>query len=73
MADPVRALAVKAAAARVPAARGVAPSMRRDGERRVYTFRVAGPAAPGRPPTAQLVKVTVGPAGNVLKVLVSRS
>lgn len=73
MADPVRALVVKAAVARVPAARGIAPSMRRVGDRRIYTFRVPGPAAPGRPPSAQLVKVTVGPEDEVLKVLVSRS
>jgi len=72
MVDTPRSRAMKAAAAKLPAARGVAPSLQRAGDRRVYTFRVPGPCAPGRPPAAQLVKVTVGPMGDVLKVLVSR-
>lgn len=73
MAETARSLAVKAAAAKVPASRGVAPTLQRAGDRRIYTFRVPGPAPSGRLPAVQLVKVTVGPAGDVIKVLVSRS
>jgi hypothetical protein len=72
VADPLRARAAKAAAVQVPAARGVVPTARRQGDRVVYAFKVPGPPRPGGAPSARWVKVTLGPTGDVLKVVVSR-
>lgn len=72
MVDPLRARAAKAAAAQVPGARGVVPTARRQGDRVVYAFKVPGPGRPGGAPGTQWVKVTLGPSGDVLKVVVSR-
>ena len=71
--DAARKAATAAAAAKVPGARAVKPTVAPAGPNAVYSFRVpGGPAAPGRPPGVRLVKVTIAPDGRVVKVLVSR-
>ncbi len=75
--DPTCAAAAKTAACKtawrkVPALRGVQPSVRTVGDQRVYSFRKAVRVAPGGPSITQSAKVTVSAEGRVLKVVVGR-
>ena len=68
--------ALRAACERVyrqfPELRGVRPSVAATGGKRVFTFRRDIPVAPGGPAVRQVVRVTVGTDGQVLKVAASR-
>ena len=69
--DPRRA-ACDAAWKRVPALKGVKPSVSRAGPHRVFTFKGSQVAGPGGRKITQFVKVTVSDEGKVIKVVASR-
>ena len=72
MAASAREAACKAAWRKVPALRGVKPTMKRVGDRRVFTFSKQVATSPGGPKIRHRAKVTVGASGRVEKVVVGR-
>ena len=52
--------------------KGVKPTLRRAGPNRVYTFKRSVATGGGGPSLQQIVRVTVNPAGHIVKVVASR-
>jgi hypothetical protein len=70
MADTAREAACRAAYAKFPELVGLAPTERAHGPRREYTFRRVCTVDGAR--LEQIVRVTVGANGRVMKVIASR-
>lgn len=54
-----------------PVLKGTRPKMKKAGDNRIFTFEKTV-RAEGGPALKQIVKVTVNPAGQILKVVASR-
>lgn len=72
MARTAREVACAHVYRKFPLLKGTRPSVRRAGPNRVYTFQSAVTTSPGGPSLRQVVRVTVDPAGSIVKVVVSK-